>query len=486
MAGVGFNLRKLVQRDDLLGIITGFFYSTWVTAGPWILTIVSLFLIIWISDVAGYQTIAEFRLIVIYNFAFSLAFTAPVFMVVTRYLADLVFSAGEESPDGKRSGESALDKVPGMLLGSVVLVFVSQFPLVAVFYLWYVEIEPAVRVAAMVNYFLVAGLWVVAVYLTALKAYHVISATFLVGLILSLLLAWLFAGTYSLAGMLMGFSIGLAVIMFGLIAYIFSEYTSDSREPFGFIRYFRRYWELALAGLFYNLAIWVDKWIMWLYAPEREMIIPGMPSYPDYDAAMFLAYLSIIPGLAMFVISVETNFFMQYLRFYRDIQKHVNFERIQRNLTRITASLTSGLRSMIVLQGGIVVLLLLLSPRLYELIGFSYTQIGMFRFGVLGAFFHVLLVMQFIILTYFDFRRLVLALQGLFLVTNIIFTFVSLNMGFPFYGAGYFASTLVTFAVTYLAMVRYVGELPYRTFVRDNLSVKRMPPSLQVISGDQR
>ncbi len=486
MAGVGFNLRKLVQRDDLLGIISGFFYSTWVTAGPWILTIFSLFLIIWISDIAGYKTIAEFRLIVIYNFAFSLAFTAPVFMVVTRYLADLVFAAGDESPDGKRGDGSPLDKVPGMLLGSVVLVFLSQFPFVAIFYLWYVELEPVVRIAAMVNYFLVAGLWVVAVYLTALKAYHVISLTFLIGLALSLLLAWRFAGSYSLAGMLLGFSVGLAVIMFGLIAYIFAEYNAEAREPFNFVRYFKRYWELALAGLFYNLAIWVDKWIMWLFAPEREMIIPGMPSYPDYDAAMFLAYLSIIPGLAMFVISVETNFFMQYLRFYRDIQRHVNFERIQQNMGRIVGSLNSGLRSMIVLQGCIAVVLLLLSPRLYDLLGFSYTQIGMFRFGVLGAFFHVLLVMQFIILTYFDFRRLVLVLQGLFLATNVVFTFISLKMGFPFYGGGYFASTLVTFAVTYFALTRYVGDLPYRTFVRDNLSVKRMPSSLQVSSGSSR
>ena len=486
MAGVGFNLRRLVQRDDLLGIATGFFYSTWVTAGPWILTIVSLFLIVWISDIAGYQTIAEFRVIVIYNFAFSLAFTAPVFMVVTRYLADLVFSAGEESSGGVRSDKSALDKVPGMLLGSVAMVFITQFPVVAIFYLWFAELEPIVRVAAMVNYFLVAGLWVVAVYLTALKAYHIISMTFLVGLVMSLLFAWWFASSYSLVGMLMGFSLGLAVIMFGLIAYIFSEYRADAREPFGFVKYFRRYWELALAGLFYNLAIWVDKWIMWLYAPERQIIIPGMPTYPDYDAAMFLAYLSIIPGLAMFVISVETNFFMQYLRFYRDIQKHVNFARIRENLARITVSLNIGLRGLIVLQGCIVIVLLLLSPRLYELIGFSYTQIGMFRFGVLGAFFHVLLVMQFIILTYFDFRRLVLVLHGFFLVTNIVFTFISLNMGFPYYGAGYFISTLLTFVVTYFVSVRYISELPYRTFIRDNLSVKKMPASLQVRSASLR
>ncbi len=469
MAGVGFTLRKLVQRDDLLGIVKGFFYSTWVTAGPWILTILVLFTIILLSDVAGYQTIAEFRLIIIYNFAFSLAFTGPVFLVVTRYLADLVFLANERNEDGSRS----IDAVPGMLLGSLVVVFLLQFPIVGWFYLWHVEMESSVRVAAIVNYFLVACLWVVAVYLTALKAYNIISWTFLAGLSISIFLAALFANSYSLAGMLMGFSVGLAFIMFALVAYVFSEYRSDARNLFGFLRYFKRYWELALAGLFYNLAIWVDKWIMWLWAPEREMIIPGMPSYSDYDAAMFLAYLSIIPGLAMFVISVETGFFLKYLRFYRDISEHVSFARIRKNLAAIVSSLGSGMRSMIVLQGCIVVVLLLLSPKLYELIGFSYTQIGMFRYGVLGAFFHVLLVMQFIILAYFDFRRLSMLLQLFFLVTNTLFTLISLNMGFPFYGAGYFASTLLTFVVTYYLSVRYIDDLPYRTFVLDNLSIKR-------------
>ncbi len=475
MAGVGFHLRKLVQRDDLLGIVSGFFYSTWVTAGPWVMTIVSLFLIVWISDIARYRTVAEFRLIIIYNFAFSLALTAPVFMVVTRYLADLVFSTGEKTSQG----ESPLDRVPGMLLGSVALVFLSQFPLVALFYFWYVALEPLVRMAAAVNYFLIAALWVVAVYLTALKAYHVVSTTFLAGLALSLFLTWFFTGGGSLAGMLAGFSSGLALILFGLIAYIFAEYRADARHLFGFVRYFRRYWELALAGLFYNLAIWVDKWIMWLYAPERVVIIPGMPSYPDYDAAMFLACLSIIPGLAMFVLTLETRFFLRYLRFYRDIQKHVNFHRIQKNLDRITSSLSGGLRSLMVLQGGIAIVLLLLSPRLYEAIGFSYTQIGMFRYGVLGAFFHVLLIMQLIILTYFDFRRLVLVLQGFFLVSNALFTSVSLHMGFPFYGSGYFASTLLTFVITYLAMVRYVNDLPYQTFVLNNLSVRRPVPAAE-------
>jgi len=45
---------------------------------------------------------------------------------------------------------------------------------------------------------------------------------------------------------------------------------------------------------------------------------------------------------------------------------------------------------------------------------------------------------------------------------------------------------LLTFVVTYFVSVRYISELPYRTFIRDNLSVKKMPASLQVRSASLR
>ena len=41
----------------------------------------------------------------------------------------------------------------------------------------------------------------------------------------------------------------------------------------------------------------------------RTMLDSGMIMYSDYDSAMFLAYLTIIPSMAIFMFSVETNFF---------------------------------------------------------------------------------------------------------------------------------------------------------------------------------
>ena len=460
MAGIGFTLRRLVRRDDLLGVLEGYVYSALVSTGPWLFTILALGAITVVGGYAvSFREISVFRLIVIYNFAFSLVFTSPVYMVTTRYLADLIYAKD-------------VRYAPGMLVGALVFVGVTQGALVIPFYFFVAGLPDVVRLAAVLHYFLVAGLWVVSVFLSAIKAYGVITRLFGLGMALALGLTSLLAAYAGVAGMLLGFSCGLAFIFFGLTARVLAEYPYPLVAPFSFLGYFRRYWELALGGLAYNCAIWVDKWVMWL-SPRAEEIVSGMPSYPNYDSAMFLAYLSIIPAMAMFLVSVETRFFEHYLRFYRDIQAHATLRRIRSNLGALLTTFVSSARNLVVLQGSVSIILLLLAPRLFEVLHISFAQMGIFRLGVLGAYFHVLLALMVVILTYFDFRRVVLTLQTVFLLANLGFTYASLYWGVNYYGFGYYLGSIFTFAVCFLVGFRYIRDLPYQAFIRNNLSVTK-------------
>ena len=49
------------------------------------------------------------------------------------------------------------------------------------------------------------------------------------------------------------------------------------------------------------------------------------------DSAMFLAYLTIIPAMAIFIFSIETNFFLRYQRFYYDILEHKPLATLREN-----------------------------------------------------------------------------------------------------------------------------------------------------------
>lgn len=458
MAGIGFVLRRLTQRDDLLGLAQGYLLSALVSSGPWLLTVLAIAGVNLIGNaVAGVNQVEQFRIIIIYNFGFSLLFSGPVLLVGTRYLADRIFVRD-------------VSDAPSMFLGAYGLIVLTQAPLVVPFYLWWVQTDDLIRLGAITNYFLVAALWLVTIFLSALKDYRTIAVAFGLGMAVAIgSTAW--AGrAYGAAGLCFSFSAGLAVVVFLMVARLWAEYPYGFARPWGFLAYFRRFKALAAIGFFANAAAWIDKWIMWL-APEHSWPAHRMVSYPAYDSAMFLAYLVIVPTLALFIVQVETEFFEQYKRFYDAIQRHATRAQIRDNQRAIIGTVLRASRNLIVLQLVLCGLVILLSPQIFAGLGVSFTQLGMFRIGVLGAMFHGLIMFACILLAYFDLRRDMLIVNIVFFALNAGFTTATLNMGFPYYGYGYFLAALVTFLFTYGLIVRRLGDLPYLTFVKQNQSV---------------
>ena len=459
MAGIGFELRKLTRNDDLLGIAQGYAHSALTATGPWLMTIIALSsVVLFGSSVVSAEELNTFRLIIIYNFAFSLVMTGPVVMIATRFLADSVYAKD-------------VRQAPSLMISSMFVILGIQLCFVLPFYLLYFNLGMVVRLLAIVNFALIAGIWLVSTFLTALKDYNAVTGTFGVGMIAAIAASLIFSPTLGLEGMLIGFTLGLAVTFFGLVAAVLAEYPYRVRKVFDFHGYYRKYWELALSGFVYNAAIWVDKWVMWA-APEAARPYSKMVSYPDYDSAMFLAYLTIVPSIAAFVLSLETDFFETYVKFYRDIQQHVCLTAIEENQQGMIQSILRGARNFLALQSSICLACIVLSPQIFTFLNVNFLQIGMFRIGVLGAFFHVLFLTISIILSYFDLRSTALKLQLVFLFTNGVLTYIGMRLGFPFYGYGYFLSSLIAFTASFLALARFVGELPYQTFVVNNRSVR--------------
>lgn len=455
MAGIGFALRRLIHRDDLAGLVRAYSHAALVSSGPWLFTVAALAIIgIVAGSLSGDQTVDLFRIIVIYNFSFSLVISGPVVMVTTRYLADRIFL-------------KQVDEAPGMLLGALSLTIALQALAAIPFYGLLPELTAAERLMALVNFFIIGGIWVATIFLSALKSYLAIAVTFGIGVLGALIATLALASPFGAAGMLGGFSVGLGIILFALIAQIFAEYPYRLVRPFGFLSYFRRYWELAFVGFFYNAAIWVDKWVMW-FAPEHTVEARVLMSYPTYDGAMFMAYLSIVPAMAIFLVSVETRFFEEYLRFYRDVQGHATLRQIRENHRSIVAVLAESLRSVAVLQGATCYIAILLAPAILAFAFGGFSQLGIFRFGLLGALFHALFLFVMIVISYFDLRRVLLGVTAIFMVANGALTYMTLALGFPYYGYGYFLAALTALVSGYAMLVWKLRNLPYLTFIGNN------------------
>jgi polysaccharide biosynthesis protein PelG len=457
MAGIGFVLRRLTKRGDLTGAVEAYFHAVFASAGPWIVTILTVWAFGFVGDYWRLsEHVEEFRIIILYNFSFSLVFTAPLTMIATRYLADCFFRYD-------------VVNISDLLVGTLSVQLLASFPIAAYFYFFFFSMDDGTAFLALINFLLISSIWLTMVFISSLKYYSVITFSFLTGMGLGLLLAYVLSGFAGSIGMLLGFNIGMAFILSSFIAVIFAEYPHLVQHPLIFLRYLKKYWTVALFGTFYNLGIWIDKWIMW-FSPERRRLPNGMIIFPEYDIALFVAYLTIIPAMAMFLLKMETSFFEKFVTFYRGIQQHDSLRKIEKNHKAMMDNIMENGRNLIFLQSLICVVCLFMAPAIMEFLGMSLVQISIFRFAILGASFQILSLFLIITLSYLDDRLHILTIASVFVASNALFTWITMHLGFAFYGYGYFLSTVLTFIVSAVLTERYVSQLPYHTFVTRNLA----------------
>ena len=458
MAGINFALRRLVRQDNAAGLFQGYVFSSLITAGPWLFTSLALatFSVLGVSVVALEQ-VALFRLIVIYNFSFSMIVTGPITMIITRYISDKIY-------------ERNVSAVPGAMLGAMSLLLV-QLPFVSAFYFHGGVLPDEPALAAVVNYTLISAIWVIIVFLSTLKDYWSISLIFGLAMLVASVTTYLLHDSFVLVGYLWTFNLALAIILFCLLGRVLVEYPYPACSFYEFTRYFKTYWELALCGLLFNLAIWGHIWVMW-HSPYRQVLEYTYLSYPYYDTSMFLAFLTVIPAVSVFFVNIETSFFKRYIAYYRDIQNHCTYDKVLQNQKNLTNNLIQNSRTLAIFQAVCSLLIIFTAPQIFNLLGIDHMLLGMFRIGTLGALFHVLCMLMFIVLFYFDLRKEALWLHALMVCSSIGFTLVSMNLGFSYYGYGYFFAMLLTFTCTFCVTVNSLKILPFKTFIQTNPSVR--------------
>lgn len=459
MAGIGFVLRKLTRERSLSSTFRAYIHAALAAAGPWVITILTIAGITMLSyKLREKDELFEFRLLLIYNFSFSLVLASPVFVIATRYLADKLFLKKPKT-------------APGLIISVLALLYILLLPMVLGFYIFVADVNRAILIGVVGNVFSITALWLVSLFISIIEDFKTVTWGYFIGGAIAVVAAILLLKPYGTAGLLFGFNIGLCVTLGILISQILVEYNYEFVLPKHFFSYFRRYWQLALGALIYNIAAWSDKWIMW-FSPYAEKGRNGLIFYDNYDSALFLSQLTIIPGMAMFLLSVETGFFEQCRKFYGDILGKVTYQQIERNHKDLISHLIDGARNIFILQGGISILVIFAAPSLFEFFNLNYLQMGIFRLGVLGALFNVMGLFIMVLLTYFDARKEPLIISAVFLVTNVTFTTFVMPFGLRFYGYGYFLSALVTFALAGIIFVRMVSNLPYLAFIKNNNSIR--------------
>lgn len=458
MAGIGFTLRKMTGRGDLWGIVQAYSYSAMLSSGPWLFTIMALVGITFLSRyLVTWDDLLLFRTVITYNFSFSLVFCGPIVMVGTRLLADQIH-------------DDTLDRAPSLLFSMMLAyVLLVSAPMIWL-YGYAADLTPAQRAAAIVGGYLIGLIWTVVVFVSALKNYTFVSGIFFAGMLLAFFACGFLLTGFGATGLIWGFNAGLALILFGLLAWIFVEYPALPGDLAILPRQGLVYWVLGVSGLSYNIAIWVDKWVMWMRDDSVDVVAGILRTAPYYDSAMFLSYLFTIPIFAVFFVNIETSFFEKYNRFYKSFQKHATYSAIENYHREIVNFTLLSLRNLVVLTGLLAILIVLSAAFILETMNIPFKEIGVFRFGALGACLHVLSMFAMVFLSYFDFRKPVMLLNITFLVANFTFTWLTAAY-FPLHGMGYFLAAGLTFILAMSCLVYNLKRLAYGAFITNNPSI---------------
>lgn len=161
MAGIGFELRKILKENSLLSILKVYGYSAVLSSGSWIISILSIVFIgiVNIYITKKYTDIVQFQVVITYLIAFSLIFTGFFQLSFTRYVADRLFEK-----DYKR----VLPNYFGVLFITFLIGLLVFIPLS----LWiFPEQSNLFRILFISSFLVLCGIWLSNSLLLGLKEY---------------------------------------------------------------------------------------------------------------------------------------------------------------------------------------------------------------------------------------------------------------------------------------------------------------------------
>ncbi len=455
MAGIGFELRKALRQDRLLSIAKVYGYSALLSSGPWVISIIAIIVVgfINVATIGGKSSVVQYQIIITYAIALasSMIITGFVQLPFTRYIADLIFSKREDE---------VLPSYYGVLLMTWLLGFLFIFPLTLLLF----PDQSTFFIINVISTFLaLSGVWVSNILAASLKYYHSVLVAYGISYGLIIVLSLFFGKNLEI--LITIFFAGNALLLVILMTLITKSYRASRLISFAFFDRNRFYWSLGFAGLFYNLGVWVDKFIFWYHPLTGYNVIGGLNASVVYDMPIFIAYLSILPGMSVFFFRLEADFAEKYELFYDAVRSGGTLEVIQRYRDDMIDIIRHSIREILLLQGIINALLFLSAPLLFDYLHIPQLYLSLFYILTVGAQLQLGFMSVMALLYYLDRRALSMKLSISFFTLNGILTFISIYMGPVMFGYGYAVSLLVVFTISLLVIRREMKELTYETFM---------------------
>jgi uncharacterized membrane protein len=453
MAGVGFSLNTLGRRGGYTGLLSKYGVAGLVSCGPWLLSVFSMLLIGTMARrlVLDARSVERFQVSVTWLFASSLILSGPLQLSLTRFIADRVYA--------KRDKEIAPN-----LFGALVLMSSISCVLAAATAPLFVGEPLGFRLLLGVAFVTLSNVWLMVGVLTGLRRHLSVLAVFAIGYLVTIAAALAFA-PYGELGLIGGFALGQGALLIAGLRAISRELESSAPVAWEFMRPRELRFDLLAIGLFYNLSIWIDKALFWFDEDTSRAVVGPLRGSDVYDLPIFLAYLTIVPGMAVFLVRVEADFAAHHAAYYAAVRDGAPLLSIEAACERMTEAARRAITDLLQVQGLAVLAFIGLGPYLLRLFGISALHLPLFYVDTLGVGMQVMLLTATSILFYLDRRREVAIVTALLFGINSVATWVSRELGPMFYGYGFGLAMMVTSVTAILILDRILRHLVRDTFM---------------------
>lgn len=234
---------------------------------------------------------------------------------------------------------------------------------------------------------------------------------------------------------------------------------------FGFVHYVYSMPYLFLINLFYTTGLFVHNFIFWKYSDLSSKIMGTFFVSTAYDNATFFAVLTIIPATVLFIVKMETVFYEKYRKFIKNLDGGGSLKDIENSKHEMISVLKKELINIMQIQFVITLLLVIFGILvLLPIFSIHRQTTEIFMLLSVGYFMAYITFITITILLYFDNQEDSLKLSGIFLISNIFFTYGTLLLGKEYYGLGLPISSLISLIIGSFYLNRTLSNIDYRIF----------------------
>ena len=439
MAGIGWRLEKLIDRDSLGATLGALLTGVAVTSGPWLLT--TLVLVLMRINAVGTAAAADGERVITIVYAIVIVLAAPIDIVLSRFAADRVY-------EGKREQIAAP-------LRRIVTVCLIGFTLVGALAMTVAGVRRELALPGTVLAGVVGAQWLLLSAAGGLSSPGIILRAFGFGAPLSVIAAYVLSrpGALGSLGHLYGYGAGqlvtLGLLLWGTMRALPEEEDEEARIAPAFVTY----WLLAAAALAFHGGLWVDKLVIYLQA--------GADAAASYAATAAVAWLSVVPACAYLFVAIETSFHRRFSAYYSALEHGASLPVLERLAVDVRGEVWRTLRGTAAVQACVTLICLGAIPWITTHLALAGTQTLLWL--LLGAGIQVVAMATTLLLYYFDFRREALVGAVVQLVGNAVFTTL-IGTSAVYVGLGYTVACALACGIALLLLRRSMAGLLERTF----------------------